>query len=287
MSRAKLFAFVGLALSSLGACALVGPNLEATRTMTPTGSAFDKALYHEYLVLAQTEYDEGDTGSATFFNKKAIAAAKGEKVLPMTVAEHPIPNVKGSVFEAEVTHDTIMRLLKEGAAEKAPNQIARAQVMYDCWLEEFAEHDESSEIKRCSKGLDEALNKAQALTEGVAMASPEPAAKPTPAAPKEFVLLFGFNSSKLTADDMTKVHDIAAMKPTSVKVTGYTDTAGSKAYNERLSRRRAEAVAKALVAAGVAKGGIDVAAEGENSPARATGDNVKEPLNRRVTVVVE
>jgi outer membrane protein OmpA-like peptidoglycan-associated protein len=71
---------------------------------------------------------------------------------------------------------------------------------------------------------------------------------------------------------------------TKVIVVGHTDTSGSDAYNNRLSERRAKAVADALVGAGVAQGSMAVDWKGESQPAVQTGDGVKEPLNRRSTI---
>jgi outer membrane protein OmpA-like peptidoglycan-associated protein len=71
---------------------------------------------------------------------------------------------------------------------------------------------------------------------------------------------------------------------TQVVVVGHTDTSGSPAYNVRLSERRAKAVADALVGLGVAQTALQVDWKGETMPAVATGDGVKEPLNRRSTI---
>jgi OOP family OmpA-OmpF porin len=71
---------------------------------------------------------------------------------------------------------------------------------------------------------------------------------------------------------------------TKVIVVGHTDTSGSTAYNARLSERRAKAVADALVGLGVNQSALDVDWKGESMPAVATGDGVKEPLNRRSTI---
>ena len=71
---------------------------------------------------------------------------------------------------------------------------------------------------------------------------------------------------------------------TKVTVVGHTDTSGSAAYNVRLSERRAKAVADALVGMGVAHSTMSVDRKGTTQPAVATGDGVKEPLNRRSTI---
>jgi len=73
-------------------------------------------------------------------------------------------------------------------------------------------------------------------------------------------------------------------------VEGLTDSAGSQAYNQSLSRRRAENVKDYLVSAGLSADNIDVAALGEtrlvNSDTGVT--NPQSGIeNRRVTFVVE
>jgi len=73
---------------------------------------------------------------------------------------------------------------------------------------------------------------------------------------------------------------------TRVIVVGHTDTSGSPKYNVKLSERRAKAVADALVSQGVSKDVLGVDWKGESAPAVATGDGVKEPLNRRSTISI-
>ena len=79
-------------------------------------------------------------------------------------------------------------------------------------------------------------------------------------------------------------HYASAGHATKVTVVGHTDTSGSAAYNVRLSERRAKAVADALVGMGVAQSTMSVDWKGKTQPAVATGDGVKEPLNRRSTI---
>ena len=69
-----------------------------------------------------------------------------------------------------------------------------------------------------------------------------------------------------------------------IAIIGRTDTSGSAAVNQRLSERRAEAVARFLAAHGVDWADMDIAGKGETELSRATGDGVTEPLNRVVYV---
>jgi len=73
--------------------------------------------------------------------------------------------------------------------------------------------------------------------------------------------------------------------PVTVQVTGFTDTSGSPDYNQRLSERRANAVATALVQDGVPQTNLVVTGRGENDLRVPTPDGVREPQNRRVEIV--
>jgi outer membrane protein OmpA-like peptidoglycan-associated protein len=70
-----------------------------------------------------------------------------------------------------------------------------------------------------------------------------------------------------------------------LQVTGYTDLSGSAGYNQRLSERRANAVASAMAALGVARSDMAVIGRGENDLRVPTADGVREPQNRRVEIL--
>jgi outer membrane protein OmpA-like peptidoglycan-associated protein len=73
--------------------------------------------------------------------------------------------------------------------------------------------------------------------------------------------------------------------PVTVQVTGFTDTSGSADYNQRLSERRANAVAAVLVQDGVPQTNLVVTGRGENDLRVPTPNGVREPQNRRVEIV--
>jgi outer membrane protein OmpA-like peptidoglycan-associated protein len=68
--------------------------------------------------------------------------------------------------------------------------------------------------------------------------------------------------------------------PSSVHLTGYTDSSGAAAYNQRLSLRRASSVATELENDGVPQTALVVNGEGETSNAPTPGQD------RRVDVIV-
>jgi len=114
------------------------------------------------------------------------------------------------------------------------------------------------------------------------------AARPLP--PVHFILYFESGSDDLKPASLKTLADaVAAIKAraaTDISVIGHSDTAGSKTYNMQLSHRRTASVAKLLVNRGVAQTDIKTTSHGEGNPLVKTGDNVSEPKNRRVEVVV-
>lgn len=117
---------------------------------------------------------------------------------------------------------------------------------------------------------------------------PAPQPQQPTAAPRQFIVFFGFNKSNLTSDAQRVVAEAASAAKTagsaSILVTGHTDTVGSNRYNDRLSMRRANAVKDELVRQGIGAGQITATGKGETELLVQTGDNVKEPQNRRATI---
>lgn len=73
----------------------------------------------------------------------------------------------------------------------------------------------------------------------------------------------------------------------SFSVVGHTDRAGSNAYNDGLSMRRAQAVADLMESLGINRSQMRISAEGETNPRVPTADGIRSPENRRVEVTVQ
>lgn len=73
-----------------------------------------------------------------------------------------------------------------------------------------------------------------------------------------------------------------------IDVYGFTDTTGSNALNQRLSEQRAQSVSDYLASQGVARSRLATQGFGEQYEYLRikTGDNVAEPLNRRVEIKI-
>ncbi|SFR01274.1 OmpA family protein [Poseidonocella sedimentorum] len=71
-----------------------------------------------------------------------------------------------------------------------------------------------------------------------------------------------------------------------VRVTGHTDSTGEAAYNEALSLRRADSVAKVLIGSGVSSSRIITAGRGEAQPVTTNLTPEGRAKNRRVEIVI-
>ncbi len=120
------------------------------------------------------------------------------------------------------------------------------------------------------------------------IAPPAPPA-PMPLARRVFLVFFDWDKSTITPEGMAIIQQAAAAfragGPVTIQVTGYTDASGSAGYNQRLSERRANAVATAMLGLGVPREQMAVSGRGKNDQRVPTADGVREPQNRRVEIV--
>jgi len=112
-----------------------------------------------------------------------------------------------------------------------------------------------------------------------------------PAGPsRAYRVFFDFNRASLTPEGARVVREAAAefrrTGSARIDVTGYTDLSGTSEYNLSLSKRRADAVKAALVAAGVPASAVAESWRGKTNPRVPTPDGVREPRNRRVEIVI-
>jgi len=276
----------------LGACGLLadgGPRNDLAK-MKPSGTTFNAYLAQEYLELSTYEEKvEFDWQDSDKWAKKGLDAAANKAVLPEVPDDKDWGGLPAAARGPLATaRQRLMAALDRGGRDKAPKAAARAQVMYDCWVEEEEEAWQKNRIAYCKGEFEKAL----AEVERALAPAPAPAAAPAPApaAPANFIVYFDFNSDKLNPAALKVVDEAAAefkkRGRANITLAGHTDKSGSSAYNQRLSKRRADAVLSALVARGVPANVVTEQAFGEDRPAVPTADGVKEARNRRVEITI-
>jgi outer membrane protein OmpA-like peptidoglycan-associated protein len=105
-----------------------------------------------------------------------------------------------------------------------------------------------------------------------------------------FILYFEHDTTKLTHESKNLLPEvlktIKTLKSKEVYVVGHTDLVGTEAYNIELSSRRANYVRNLLVSSGIKSSALFVSYFGKARPLVPTKDEIPEPRNRRVEVIV-
>ena len=114
------------------------------------------------------------------------------------------------------------------------------------------------------------------------------AAQPIP--PKYYLLYFIEGSDQLVPESKAAFEDIfreiAARKAAEIVITGHTDTVGSVAENDKLSRERALSIEHLFIARGITADELVAVGRGQRELLVQTPPNTPEPKNRRVVITV-
>jgi outer membrane protein OmpA-like peptidoglycan-associated protein len=104
-------------------------------------------------------------------------------------------------------------------------------------------------------------------------------------------VLFETNKASLLPEGQRQVEEFAAIIQQSggnriVVVEGHTDNQGSKAYNQRLSVRRAKTIRKALINQGINSERLIAKGFGEKQPVATNATSAGRQQNRRVEIII-
>ncbi|HEX6013902.1 MAG TPA: OmpA family protein, partial [Geminicoccaceae bacterium] len=205
-------------------------DIDAAWAMAPQGATFSQGLRTGYFDLADQQEAQLDLPDRGHFTRKAVASAKGINVQPDMVALRRLPEDRVGEFEA--ARARLLSGLDRGGRLKAGPAAARAQVSYDCWLEETAAGNEEA-ANAGRRAFEDAMREVEtALATG---------------AGNEYVVFFAWDSTELTPVTLQVIEQVAADykagRVACVLVAGHADRSGSEAYNLGLSERRARVAA--------------------------------------------
>ena len=267
------------AVAALGLLAGCVSNIEEVGKAQGTGSAFTQALTEEYKSFVAEEHDEYDWAAADYFARKGLTAAAGTAVPPEDPATYDLGDAAGEIAAAR---QRLITDLDNGGRDAKPAVAAKAQVKFDCWVHEQDEGWQKDEIAACKNDLMAALDELE--KKEVAAAQPG-------MAPGNYTVYFDFDKAVINAAGQQVINQVLSdakmHPPSSVSVTGHTDTVGPADYNMALGLRRADAVRSALIAGGVPADKITVASRGFTDLAVPTGPNVREAKNRRAEIILQ
>ena len=297
-----------LASLSLLCAGLVLTACASNEDVIASGSPFSQALFRNYTDLASQaaaapapqamEHDGGffsdivgvfssapanpADAAVDLFREKANRAAAGEEPAP-----EPAPNdptIQG-------VRARLVRAIAQGK-EGFPDQAARAQADFDCWVVERGASNLASEAQACRTAFSQSLVALEnAGRPAPARPAPVTTAPVAPPPPADYTVYFDLDSWTLTAEDLAVITNVIntarAGGQSHITVVGHTDTSGSADYNQKLSVRRANVAVEALVDMGARRAAIQASGVGETDLAVQTGDNVKEARNRRTVVTLQ
>lgn len=295
--------------------------IDALNEAKPVGSTFTQKLAAGYKSFANSQQNRYfDYADALHFAKKGLLAAEGKNVLPEPLTNWQVdPGAHTQLAAARIRLTTALDV---GGRSESPSEAANAQLKFDCWIEQQEENLIST--PSCKVEFDKAMQILSDLMKDKLPASvkanqPIPPKKPlepapvisnrntnpvpplapvisnretTPAKTMDegmFLVFFDFDKATLNDSGLQVMDAVAKQLKTrkdihAVHITGFTDTSGSKSYNQRLSQRRSEAVFQALTKAGVPASLLQAKAMGETQLMVKTPDNTREPANRRAEI---
>ncbi|MGS0695674.1 OmpA family protein [Shewanella sp. 0m-4] len=121
-----------------------------------------------------------------------------------------------------------------------------------------------------------------------AVIAPTPVVNSIAVTPQVMSVLFGFDSSQLSAQAKTQLEAVAeklaqqhALK---VMIVGHTDFVGPQTYNLTLSKARAGSIADYLIAKGISASRISLKGAGEAEPIASNTNAAGRASNRRVEI---
>lgn len=287
---------------SLGACGATRL-YEAARDADTADGAYAAALQAGYVRLARDELREGDRPDTKHFARKALRIAESGDVEPDALGERRLR--EAAQPELKAARRQLLDAKGHAAGGGAPSELANAQIMFECWLQEREEDFQQDDIEACRAGFQRAMSGlegtmaqyesragevARIATASNASADVFTGSQPdgSKSQPGPYVIYFDFDDAELSLNAKAALDlaadEIIAGAPTLLVIAGYADRAGKVAYNDRLSRRRAEAVASYLLDLGVPENSMQIVSHGEGRLSVKTADGEREARNRRVEV---
>lgn len=279
MKFSRMLASLALPVIVTGCASFPGTTyyLDELRTATPSGAAFTQALSREYYAFAQSDKNQYDWMNSWHFAKKGLDASNGAAVPPESLSDWSFDD-RQAAADLAAARVRLTNALESNAPERLPALTATAQVKFDCWVQMQDRGWQTENIAACRKDFLTAIDAIESsVKQGAGSAVRQSV--------ERFQVFFDYNQATLPDKAAKTVQEIAKAAKAAgyprLTIVGYTDASGSADYNMRLSLKRAEAVRKALIAAGVPANRLSAEGRGMTEAGKS---GTREAQNRRVAV---
>lgn len=238
-------------------------SLEKLRHTTPKGNEFQTALAKLYMNFSDSEEKDYDWQDSWYFADKGLLAAYGRETSPEELDGWNLP--AGKLAHLEKGREDLMAILTPEIMAKKPEVAARAQVYFDCWVEQQEENWQKDDIEACRDSFVRALaeldvpdhKKAKKIIKKKKYAK-KIEDKFSPAT-TSFMVVFTKDTVNLTAaaeSTMSEIiNNLAKEADKGYEVVIIDKSAGKKDHLE-LSLERVQAVKNKLLGAGINESAI-------------------------------
>ena len=147
MRRAASYTSLLLLLAFTGGCSSL---TQLSNKNPQVDSGFNARVAAEYLAYAQSESEQGQKEDANYYAKKGLRAERGEMVEPETVPESLRQDKPKRYAELTKARARLLKAMSADAVAAKPEVAARAQLLFDCWVDQQQEMA-SGEIISCGQ----------------------------------------------------------------------------------------------------------------------------------------
>lgn len=284
-------------------------NLRTLKAQPAHANPFNSGLQREYGALGEEWLAESDHQHADLAIRKGYAAGNGLNTLPEDPRTWWLPG--RSRAELYDWHGKLIQALDANRASR-PAPAARAQAMYDCWVEQ--EHEDvwmrdltyglqrkenlyqPEDIAKCRNAFFCAMQEMgfqvpiQCVeTQDINFRFGQPFRLPGSRAdlwPGGVERELGATAPSGLATLDALAGAMRANANSNVQLKGHTDTVGGVAMNQALSERRALLIRAELTRAGVNPARITFRGVGKEELAVPTPDQTRNVRNRRVSYIL-
>lgn len=250
-----------LALLPLAAACDTADYNELAQTESKAGE-FSNSLAKEYEAFAKSEIEQYDWPDQQYMARKGLLAVKGQQPLPENLSHWRIKASDQSDLTS--ARADLIHWLNTDARHTNPKLSAKAQVSFDCWVEQREEGWQTDHIKACKDHMSGAL-------------------------PSMRRVYFPLDKAHIDMHNKEILREIALdwhnQPGKFILLQGHTDRTGGTDYNYSLAKKRTESVKKSLLAFGVQKLVIQTELWGETRPRYNFPDDNQNVSNRRVEIL--
>src|SRR5450432_429486 len=204
------------------------------------------------------------------------------------------PALVAIFLAACAAHPSAPDRAQQAEADKAKAQEQARDAKYDAEKERLEAQDATRAQREADQNAQFAAQRAAHAEADAQLAARGGVAEPQVASPEPVVngdVAFASGNVDLSAEGKAKLDEIArgmrAHPSRTLVVEGYADDTGTASTDMKVSRRRADAVARYLESDGISSDRIAVKAYGARNPAYNDVTPSRRTPNRRVEVIVQ